>query len=167
MKALSLTRPWATLAALGEKGWDTRSRRFHHYGFTAIHSSDSFPANLLETYPGGLEEVYELPFFKEALLKHGYHSPELLPTSAILGIVQIVRYVKTSIIRDELSEKEKAFGLYTDGRWAYQLADHQPLIKPMPCPGQQGLWNVPRDIMEEIRIQNPGLKTQTPFSLPI
>jgi hypothetical protein len=43
MKALSLTRPLATLAALGEKGWKTRSRRVHHYGSIAIHSSACFP----------------------------------------------------------------------------------------------------------------------------
>lgn len=166
MKALSLTRPWSILSVLGEKEWETRPGRYYHFGHTAIHTSDGFPKGLRALYPGGLEEVCQLPFFKEALAKHGYTSPDLIPVSAVVGFVEIVRYVKTDRIRDKLSEKELAFGLYGNGRWAYQMQNPK-LIKPVACKGAQGLWDVPARVMDEIRAQNPQLDLSTPYSLPI
>jgi hypothetical protein len=157
MKALSLTRPWGTLAILGEKGWDTRPRVFNrnHFGITAIHASKGFPKKLKEVYPGGLEEVWSIACFQDALKAHGYESPSALPESAILGVVDILRYERTEAIRDSLSEKERAFGVYTDGRWAYELANPQR-IEPIPCGGHQGLWTVPDDIERQINEQLPN-----------
>lgn len=149
MKALSMTRPFGTLAVLGEKIWETRPRKFNHYGTTAIHASKGFPKSLLKSFPGGLEMVCNLPYFKEALTKWGYDSPEMLPVSAIIGVVDIVRYERTEDIRDSLSEKALAFGVFTDGRWAYEFANPRH-IEPIPCRGYQGLWNVPHEIESKI-----------------
>lgn len=165
MKALSMTRPWGTLAVLGEKKWETRPRRFHHVGIIAIHVSDGFPKILRNTYHGGLAEVCSLPFFKWALARHGYHCPDQLPVSAIIGFVECLRHARTDVVRAQLSEQELAFGLYADGRWAYQLANPQP-ISPVPCKGARGLWNVPKAIVERIVAENPSLVFDVPRTLP-
>lgn len=160
-----MTRPWGSLVVLGEKKWETRPRRFHHVGITAIHVSGGFPKILRNTYPGGLAEVCALPFFKEALGRHGYDTPNQLPVSAIIGFVEILRRARTDVVRGQLSEQELAFGLYSDGRWAYQLANPQP-ITPVPCTGALGLWDVPRNVIERIIAENPSLVLNDRHTLP-
>lgn len=154
MKALSMTKPWGLLAVLGEKGWETRPRVFsrNHFGTTAIHTSKGFPKCLRQLYPGGLDEVFSITFFQDALRVHGYDSPASLPESAIVGAVDIIGYERTEAVRPHLSEKELAFGVYTDGRWAYELANPRR-VEPISCGGHQGLWTVPLEIERAVNEQ--------------
>lgn len=160
-----MTRPWGSLAVLGEKKWETRPRRFHHVGVIAIHASGGFPKILRNRYRGGLAEVCSLPFFKDALARHGYNTLRQLPVSAIIGFVDILRHARTDVVREQLSAQELAFGLYSDGRWAYQLANPQP-ISPVPCKGARGLWDVPEAVVERIVAENPSLVLNVPHTLP-
>jgi hypothetical protein len=53
----------------------------------------------------------------------------------------------------EISEEEKMFGDYSEGRYAWELANIQKLPEPVPIRGQQSLWNVPPEI-EELLYEN-------------
>lgn len=44
IRGLTLTQPWATLVALGEKHYETRSWDTGYRGLVAIHAAKKFPA---------------------------------------------------------------------------------------------------------------------------
>ena len=85
--------------------------------------------------------------------------------SAIIGVVEFLRHARNDVVREHLSEQELDFGLYSDGRWAYQPANPQP-ISPVPCKGARGLWDVPTAVIERIAAENPSLVLNMPQMLP-
>lgn len=138
MKTLSLTQPWASLVALGEKKWETRSFRVHYRGPLAIHASKAFP--------GWARLLCEQDEFRHALHVHGYEAPEQW-CSMVVCVTSVEDCVPAAEIRKHLSEKERLFGNYTDGRWAWKLgpvverfAHEQYVVR-----GWQGLWNWERN----------------------
>ncbi|MDP3703221.1 MAG: hypothetical protein Q8R78_02410 [Candidatus Omnitrophota bacterium] len=44
------------------------------------------------------------------------------------------------------TQKERAFGDYSPGRWAWELKNPRRLAAPIPCRGRQGMWDVPPEI---------------------
>ena len=68
----------------------------------------------------------------------------------------IVRCVPTLPLNHDLdhdgaiSQRERAFGDYTNGREAWQLADARA-IDPIPCRGALSLWTVPAEIEAQIK----------------
>lgn len=144
MKALSLTQPWATLIVAGAKRWETRSWQPHYRGLIAIHASKAFPK--------WAQEICGREPFRSAL----NCDPGELPTGAIIGVARIVRCVPTLSLNHDLdyagviSERERAFGDYTNGREAWELADARPLVEPVPCRGALSLWTVPVEIARRV-----------------
>ena len=134
MKVLSLTQPWASLVALGEKKFETRSWKTPYIGPLAIHASLGYPrwAKLL---------CEEEPFLS-SLRANGEYLP-----SACLGVIlcetSVLYCVPTETVRNKLTEKELTFGDYSDGRWAWALG---PItmrygMAEYPVKGHLGLWN--------------------------
>jgi predicted DNA-binding transcriptional regulator AlpA len=68
---------------------------------------------------------------------HATRRPELddLPTSAILGTVEIVDCVR---------EPSKA------ALWHFLLSDPRPLAEPIPISGSQGWWHVPDELVKQL-----------------
>lgn len=144
MKAITIHQPWATLIALGEKRFETRSWATKHRGELAIHASKHI-----------LREACEREPFRSVLARHGYTANNL-PTGAVVAVTELKECFK--VHHDELGgvialesetrkthfntlDKEFAFGWYESGRYAWELRVVQRLPEPIPAKGQQGLWN--------------------------
>jgi hypothetical protein len=138
MKALSLTQPWATLVVAGEKEIETRSWRTNHHGMIAIHASKGFP--------GWARGESHYPPFREAIRRHGFDGATDLPLGAIVGVVTLMGCVTTESLRDRITDKEKLFGDYSDGRFGWYLDEPTMLTTPIPCRGALSLWEVPHGI---------------------
>ncbi len=153
MKALTLTQPWATLMALGEKKFETRSWKAPHgIGTFAITASKSFPEMekmLTTTEP-----------FRSVLAKHGLDRSKL-PLACIVGVTELVDCHPTDGSRwlsgcIALMDQEHAFGNYDPGRFAFECRNTRILTKPIPVRGFQKFWNLPADIeaqvVEQLRV---------------
>jgi hypothetical protein len=51
------------------------------------------------------------------------------------------------------SEPELSFGDYTSGRYAWLLSDVRQ-VEPVRCKGMLGLWNLPEEIEEMIKVDH-------------
>ncbi|MEK5415220.1 ASCH domain-containing protein [Paenibacillus sp. FSL L8-0708] len=144
MKAITIIQPWATLIALGEKRFETRSWATKHRGPLAIHAGKKID-----------KDACEEPKIKAALARHGY-TADNLPTGAVVAVSDLKECFK--IRRDVLGgvialesdtrkthfstlDKELAFGWFGSGRSAWETTNVQLLPEPIPAKGQQGLWN--------------------------
>ncbi len=134
MKTLSLLQPWASLVALGEKQIETRSWKTDYRGPLLIHASKGWQAWQAQL-------TRDAPFWMPFSL--GSTPKELLPWNArgvILCQVFLVDCLRVEDVKCGLSEKERAFGDYTDGRFAWMFEDLTPLKEPIPAKGSLGLW---------------------------
>lgn len=145
MKAITILQPFATLIALGEKHFETRSWKTDYTGGLLIHAGK------------GKDYMYlcdEEPF-KSVLAKHGYNKNNL-PMGAIIAKTNLNNCLKVkqetvdtslTVIKAELEDGEKItgnelkFGNFAKGRYAWWLEDTKLLKEPIPAKGQQRLWN--------------------------
>ena len=136
MKALSLTQPWATLVALGEKQIETRSWPTRFRGPVAIHAAKAFP--------GWARRQCWMAPFSTVLVKHSL-TPDDLPLGKIICMAEVNICMRTDQVREAWclytgAEHEADFGDYSDGRFAFLLGDIQPLALPIPARGMLGFW---------------------------
>ena len=123
MKAITLTQPWASLVALGWKHVETRSWKTDYRGPVAIHAAKAFPA-------AGRRFAAE-----ERLVGR---LPEILPLGAIIATARLIYVVRTEAT--DVSPLERRLGDFGPGRYAWFLADVEPLSEPVPIRGALGLW---------------------------
>jgi hypothetical protein len=148
MKVITITQPWATLVALGEKCIETRSWKTYHHGLLGIHAAKGFP-NWARAM------CFQHPF-DTALARCGYETPDDLPTGALIATCSLVtcQLMTHRMIHDpnfsawhfngnfwELTEQERAFGHYETGRYAWLLRLVEPLDAPVEIGGKLGLWD--------------------------
>ena len=131
MKALTLWQPWASLIAWGEKRYETRSWTTSHRGLLAIHAA--------VPQPQVWRRLTENKHLWRVLEQHQTLSHDL-PTTAVLCIVQLVDVVSAAEIAHNLTDKEKAFGDFGWGRFAWRLKVVERFKQPQPTRGHQGLW---------------------------
>lgn len=128
---ISLWQPWALLAAMGAKRYETRSWTTPYRGWLVIHAAKRWTRE---------EQVYAArPTFARHIVEAGYQ-PGRLPLGAALGVVRLVADHRVEDIRTSLSEEERSYGNYANGRYAWELADARLFPQPIPMPGQQGIW---------------------------
>jgi hypothetical protein len=135
MKALTLTQPWATLVAIRAKKIETRSWGTGYRGPLAIHAAKGFPREA--------RGICAAEPFRFVLQTH--FGPEFYPNDLPLGCIVAITSVTgckkmTSEWIAELTELERAFGLYEPGRFGWLLGSVEPLIEPAPVKGALGLW---------------------------
>ena len=137
MKALTIKQPWASLIALGEKQFETRSWATKHRGELAIHAGKSVDKEACEE-------------FADVLKSYGIHSIKDLPTGAVIATAELVdchRVVDGCPLfavtdKDKIiSDKEFRYGFYDVGRHAWELKQIKQLEQPIPAKGQLSLWN--------------------------
>lgn len=132
--AITLWQPWATLIAIGAKEYETRHWAINYRGPIAIHAA--------KRLDNGQHETYFVEPFQTVLKAAGYESPTALELGCV---VAVARLTGCSIIypnfRRKMSEQERAFGDWTNGRYAWQLADIVRLETPVPTRGLQGVWH--------------------------
>jgi hypothetical protein len=149
MKALTLTQPWATLVAIGAKRIETRSWRTSYRGRLAIHAAKGFPkwARDFTTDPVCYEAVR---LHCAALgIDERLNGFPAYPVGAVLATCSLVNCIPTELTgRSEfmgvplegLTDQERAFGDFSDGRYAWILADVRMLPEPIPSKGALSLW---------------------------
>lgn len=153
--AISLTQPWAMLAVLGEKQYETRHGRWRksHPREVHVHASGGFPKAVRDfcrahDLPATLKELCKVEPFRSALGRHGWDEGEHLPTGVILGKVRVVRSCRVEEVRDSLSAQERAFGNYSNGRTAIELTDPVMFKAWQRCRGLLGLWKIPEAVAQ-------------------
>ncbi len=141
MRAITLTQPWACLVAIGVKSTETRSWRTWYRGPLLIHAAKGFPR--------WARDLCNREPFAAVLLEAGYADPgsgqvdpAQLPLGAILAVCNLKHCVKIGTPGIDLPppDPERSFGDYTPGRYAWMLADVQPLLDPVSATGSMGLW---------------------------
>ena len=157
MKGLSLTQPWASLVASGAKTIETRSWRTNYRGLVAIHAALRFPK--YAQYFATSQDA------SQALKAAGFGHFRELRVGVIVAVAELTRCIPTERVWFSLDgvdrwpthpddhlvvSREKAFGDYTAGRWAWVLANAVQLPQPMRCKGRLGLWDVPTEIEAQI-----------------
>lgn len=158
MKALSLTQPWATLIAVGAKTIETRSWSTPYRGPLAIHASKAMPPDCRAfAYADPAGQVLN----DAGILLGG--DCAALPRGAIIATARLLDVVGTNDVMDDVMElaceHELAFGDYTPGRFAWILTDVVALPEPIPCKGALGLWTVPPETADAVRLsmESPGV----------
>ncbi len=141
MKAITLHQPYASLIAAGLKRYETRSFKTNHRGLIAIHAGQQRQLLTREQ-----KVILYLPEYKddEELKKIRYGQ---YPLGAIVAVVEI----KDCILMDEdfmglQTPVELACGDWKVGRYAWELTNIRPVIKPYYVKGQQGIWFVTDEI---------------------
>lgn len=153
MKALTLTQPWASLIAWGEKRIETRHWWTPYRGPLAIHAAKAMPAWAKTC-------CFEEPFF-EALEAAGCGGPEDLPRGAVVATGRLVGCVPTVPLQLPPgfvpAEFERDFGDFSPGGWAWLLADVVALPVPVPARGALGLWPLPAAVQRGMETAMAGV----------
>lgn len=132
--ALTLIQPWASLIAIGANRVETREWSTIYRGPLAIHAGLAFSieqGRLLVSQP-----------WRGVLNKAGIHLPSQLPRGSIVAVCRLIDVVRAETIAETLEPNELIFGDFNAGRYAWILADVQPLRQPIRTRGQPGLWDV-------------------------
>lgn len=158
MKALTLTNPWATLMAHGEKVFETRGPTFQrrHLGDLAIVSSGSWIIRLPGQPPFDCRTLLKQQPFSDVLMRHlsdeyGAVRNGAFPLSAVLCVVEVVGYARAEDVGpssvhahcyswrsrngDVLvkpAAHEKDFGGYDAGRVIIATRNLRKLVVPVP-----------------------------------
>lgn len=138
MKALSLWQPWASFIAIGAKPFETRawSPPLWLIGI-AIHAAKKAvdADNRAWAREHGIEELPMGAVVCTAILAGAYR---VGPSRVGTGL-RIIAALPGSREMAVISADE--FGDYSDGRWAWLLADVARLRQPVPARGAQGFWD--------------------------
>lgn len=151
MKAISLLQPWASLAAMGHKQFETRSWQTKHRGPLLIHASVG---------KSGMKFI--TPEMWDYFIELGFNV-DTLPYGAIIGQVNLISIHSTNALNPhsagtslfaqtekveaiEITKKEKAFGDYSSDRFAWLLSDPVLFETPIPTKGKLSIWQYDQDI---------------------
>jgi len=133
LKALTISQPYASLIASGEKWVENRVWGTHYRGPLAIHAGKGtqyLTRRELATYPSGC----------------------IIAVAELVGCVRIDRLRLMAEVKPKVcmpgckpgTEKYWSEILrhnYTEGPWCWVLSDIQQLRHPIKCNGMQGLWD--------------------------
>lgn len=142
MKALTLHQPWASAIVAGLKRHETRSWATSYRGPLAIHAGKSLPAYARE--------------FIEETRADGIALPDPMPLGAVVCIAELVACHRTEARWADIGAREAAWGDWSDGRFAWELANVRVLTPPIPARGAQGLWEW-SEVPSGLVIVQPGL----------
>lgn len=123
MKAFTVYQPYAFAIVSGLKHYETRKKRTSIRGRVAVHAAKGTPRFVTMALDMALPEHMTLHY------------------GAVIGTVEIVDCVQVEEIRDSLTERERALGDYSPGRFAWVLQNPELFEHPIPARGNQGWWN--------------------------
>lgn len=121
-RALTISQPYASLIASGEKWIENRHWTTHYRGPLLIHAGQGTQyltkRELLE-YPTGIIAIAEL--------------------TACFRLADVDR-LKFRLSRVGLTPADVKQHEHTEGPWCWLLQDVRKLDKPIPCRGRQNIW---------------------------
>lgn len=139
VKALSLWQPWATLVVTGAKRIETRGWQTSVRGELAIHAA--------KTWNSALAKLCRQEPFASALRGTG-----TMPFGSVIGVVSLTAIDPVDSLVD-ISERERAFGNYGPGRFAWSLDNIIRLEEPVPCRGHQQMFVLDERVEAAVREQ--------------
>lgn len=151
MKAITLWQPWATLAAVGLKRFETRSWSTNYTGPLAIHAAKRSPK--LEDIESILAAANRDELFSSRAaarratnrrifnLESAMLPTAFLPLGCVVAVVRLGRCRQTDELSGDQNVLELACGDWDTGRFAWELLALQRLVEPIPTKGAQGLWD--------------------------
>lgn len=149
MKGISLTQPWATLVALGEKRIETRGWNTSYRGQIAIAAAKKFPDEAVR--------LCTREPFRTALGVGYIHTGKIV---AVATLRECFRFdpstegkIRSRSTAGTLPRFEADFGDYADGRYGFVFKSLWRLQEPIPCKGALGLWDVPAEVEHAIGSQ--------------
>ncbi len=134
IKAISLWQPWASLVAAHVKRHETRHWSTEYRGLLAIHAAKTLDR------AGAPDELCE------AVLGRDWRHK--VPLGCFLAVANLTRCREAKRARADLTRADLAASNFTDGRYAWELADVRALKTPIPAVGRQALfsWTPPADL---------------------
>lgn len=149
MKALTLWQPWATLIAMGEKRIETRCWSTKYRGELAIHAAAKLPAKYLgassreDAFRDQLADIFCVRRDRDD--RGGKHVDDILRRLPFGKVVCIVRLSEVTeideMLRDTITYRERLFGNYENGRYAWHLEMMEVFEPPIPAKGSRMLWH--------------------------
>lgn len=150
IKTISLWQPHASLIALGEKPFETRSWWPNYRGLLAIHASKRVPvsADINHEFGDALRDVMH---------KHRIRPQTEWPLGCVVGVCELVHIYGTRGDGRSTASSGKVhlgkewpdnatyahlFGDFSLGRYAWLLAKVRRFKEPIPTKGRQGLWTL-------------------------
>jgi hypothetical protein len=149
LRALSVQQPWAHAIMRLGKDVENRSWRSKYSGPLLIHASARREPN-----PQGQLHEFMAKAPPKSRLLH-------LPTSAIIGVVDLVDYTKARISGVRIPEDSKSKWAQT-GYWHWQLRNARP-IRPVECNGRLGLWTPTPSVLRRLPAWVRNLRVNHPL----
>lgn len=131
MKALSLLQPWASLVVTGAKKLETRSWGTAYRGELLIHASTGRAGALLTAeppFPRYIKDFKQLPF------------GAIIGKVILSDVVKLEQLSLSDRVVNQLTLEERAFGDYTNGRYAWVMEEPVQFKNPVFTKGTLGLW---------------------------
>ena len=127
MKAITISQPFASLIASGEKWCENRTWPTSYRGLLAIHAGKG------------------MQYLDRSEL-------QAYPTGCVVAVCRLIECVQVSSLRDRIRDGTQYPGLslgrmqqlleheHCEGPYAFVLDDIQALTDPIKAKGAQGLW---------------------------
>jgi hypothetical protein len=134
VKALSIKQPWLDAIVRGEKAVENRSWLAPRWAVgkqIALHASKGYDEDAV--------------FPSAAMRKSWDIEPHQVVRGAVLAVATIAS------CHEWCAPLCSPWGVMDQCHWV--LSDVRELGDPLPCRGALGLWNLPFDIEDEIRVQ--------------
>ena len=151
MKALTIRQPWATFFALGVKQMETRSWDTKYRGPVAIHAGLAWPCRIGDWFEVG---PYQVERDQSGLLLRGKSLswPYRLPMGAVVAVGDLFQTRSTMSGGHAPSDRERALGDHSPGRYAWSITSISRLPQPIPAVGHQGFWDwdMPEGLNEQL-----------------
>jgi hypothetical protein len=163
MKAISLWQPHAQLIAIGAKPFETRGWKTPYRGKIAIHAGKNteeiggMQQRIKSFKERGVWTEQKDTFLSEMAraiadwgIAHGNSGFKWSDFSfgAVLAIGDLTEIYPTRELHLEMPVK--LFGDFTPGRYAWRISNVKMLKTPYTLRGQQGLWDLPAHIADEL-----------------
>jgi len=131
MRVYTVYQPYAYATVTGLKQYETRSKRTNIRGRIAVHAGKA-------SLNRATRELSTKAFWD---LLGAVGGKTELPLGAVVGTVEIVDCLPVEEVIPTLTERERALGDYSPGRWAWVLKNPIMFDIPIPARGKQGWWN--------------------------
>lgn len=156
MKCVSLWQPWASLLFSPEpfrKEFETRPRAMglkagETIAIQAARTLDGFRA--LDAIPSRDRELIERSLMAQFPdVKPRTLWQNVVPFGAIIGTLRLGEVLQVYQIADVITDQERAFGDFREGRFAITTRDPLKFPTPIEYLGQQGVFFVPDHVIHE------------------